>query len=83
MNTRIRRKTVTALACLLLSGTVAADENDLRDEQAEHADLARERTEEAINEAVEEALLSLEKDNRLDLDIRLIGPRSISIAARQ
>ena len=83
MNTRIRRKTVTALACLLLSGTIAADENDLRDEQAEHADLARERTEEAINEAVEEALLSLEKDNRLDLDIRLIGPRSISIAARQ
>ena len=83
MNTRIRRKTVTALACLLLSGTIAADENDLRDEQAEHADLARERTEEAINEAVEEALLSLEKDNRLDLDIRLIGPRAISIAARQ
>ena len=83
MTTRIRRKAATAMACLLLTGTVAADEADRREAQAERAYRERERTEKAINEAVEEALLSLEKDNRLDLDIRLIGPRSTSIAARQ
>ncbi len=83
MNTRNRRKAATAIACLLLTGTVAADEADRRETQAERTDLERERTEKAINEAVEEALLSLEKVNRLDLDIRLIGPRSISIAARR
>ena len=83
MTTRNRRRTATALACLMLTGTVLADEVERDEPQAERAEQERERTEQAINEAVEEALLSLEKDNRLDLDIRLIGPKSIRIAARR
>jgi hypothetical protein len=81
MNSNMRRTVAAAIACLMIASNASA-ETDAEDRRPAGKEFERVRTEKAINEAVQEALTSLEADNRLDLDIRLIGPNSITIAAR-
>jgi hypothetical protein len=54
------------------------NEHEMTSERIEQASLEKAR--EAIEAAVEEAARAIEADSRLELDIRLIGHTSVSIA---
>ena len=83
MNAKRHKIAAAVLASLCFFSAAAFADKEAEEDLADTRSDARERTEEAINEAVEESLASLEAGNRLDLDIRLIGPKSIKVAARK
>ncbi len=82
MNTQ--RNAALILAALMTIAPSFADEaidtasTETRDE--DKLEISLERAKEATESAASEALVSLAEHNRLDLDIRLIGPTSVKVA---
>jgi hypothetical protein len=69
-------------AGMLLAGLLAGG-NSLADERSGGAssDKTREQAREAVETAAREAAQAVRASNQLDLDIRLIGPTSVTIAS--
>lgn len=84
MKYRVRVALSLAAASLLLGSMVHADEAGPAKTEAALADAGkvnRELAREANELAAEKAVKSVLENNKLDLDIRLIGPTSVKIAA--
>jgi hypothetical protein len=76
-----------ALAGLLIVNSSFADEivvaEKRQDATTSTAEMNRDRAAKAHLSAVEKAVEAVLSDTRLDLDIRLIGPTSVKIAAER
>lgn len=82
MNTQWR-KTLVLAGLMVTNGAFADEAKDQATIDASHSDkteVSRERAREATETATSDALASLAEHNRLDLDIRLIGPTSETVA---
>jgi hypothetical protein len=67
---------------LVLAGLMAAAVAVAEDEtSAASGDQAREHAREAVEAAAREAARAVRDSNQLDLDIRLLGPTSVTIAS--
>lgn len=80
------RMTASALVAILLTTAAVADTETTVAVTAETSavsasnEMSRERAEKATTVAAEKAIAAVLADTKLDLDIRLIGPRSTKIA---
>lgn len=81
-NTKFLRQGLL-LAGLLAYSAAGFAAPEATDDVEEMKSLERARTEKAVKEAASDAIESLKANNKLDLDIRLIGPNSITIAGRK
>ena len=77
----VRKGLLVASLLVFAAAAVAAPETN--ESAAAEKSPERVRTEKAIKDAASDAIESLKADNKLDLDIRLIGPNSIKIAGRK
>ena len=83
------RMTATALVAILLTTAAIADTETTVAVTAETPavsasnEMSRDRAEKATTLATEKAIATVLADTKLDLDIRLIGPRSTKIASDQ
>ena len=89
MNMEYRGNFITwlAIASLLLAGPLFAAENE-SETDAEAATqsaqaASRELANEATRSAADAAASSVQEQAKLDLDIRLIGPTSVTIASKR
>lgn len=78
----------TTLAALLLVSTasIAADAPQTREAakaRVESSEVQRDLASKANADAARLAIKSVQTDNKLDLDIRLIGPTSVKIASKR
>lgn len=65
------------LAGLMAAGVAVAEDNA----DAASGEQAREQAREAVEAAAREAARAVRDSNQLDLDIRLLGPTSVTIAS--
>lgn len=81
--TKRSARLVAATLSILLSGSIAMAEEATTDQERTQAiaDAQRDLARAANKVAAEEAAKAVQAANRLDLDIRLIGPTSVKIAS--
>ena len=79
MNTTQQRWTALLLAAVLASSASYAEEQQPHDKKAT-TETQRELAKDAVESATREAIEAVLENNRLDLDIRLIGPTSVKVA---
>lgn len=79
----MKNVTQTIYGLLLMSALVSSDSGaDDRDGAKEQSmvEIQRKLAKEAVESATREAVAAVLEDTRLDLDIRLLGPTSVTIA---
>jgi len=79
MNTTKLRWTALLLTAALACNASYAEEHQPDDEKTA-TETQRELAKDAVESATREAIEAVLENNRLDLDIRLIGPTSVKVA---
>lgn len=81
----IAAATLIGLLALSITAKGAEPDSDAANRPAEKETMkiSRDLAEQANNEAVLRAIQTVQTDAKLDLDIKLIGPTSIKIAAKR
>lgn len=82
MNTSGMRWTAMLLTAVLACSASHAEEPQPNDEKAA-TETQRELAKDAVESATRKAIEAVLETNRLDLDIRLIGPTSVKVAGNR
>ena len=82
MNTSGMRWTATLLTAVLACSASHAEEPQPSDKKAA-TETQRELAKDAVEPATRKAIEAVLETNRLDLDIRLIGPTSVKVAGNR
>jgi len=85
MNDKTQRMIALALAGLLTAPVAWTNDNVAKDggRMESPRETSKNQAREANEAAAREASMAIEAANRLDLDIRLIGPTSVKIAGQR